>query len=145
MSASLEAFVDSNVLIYAVSDDDPGKQRRAREIVDRGFAKACYAISTQVMLEVYVNVTRKAKVNMSQTEGFEYIRALTEWPVVAMTPALVLAALGLAQRSGISPWDAAILETARQAGCRTVLSEDLSGAQVYNGIRVVNPFSETGS
>lgn len=141
MSASLEAFVDSNVLIYAVSNDHPAKQRRAREIVERGFAEACYAISTQVMLEVYVNITRKAQLNLPSGRAFEYVRAFTEWPVVAMTPHLALAALGRAQRSKISPWDAAILETARHAGCKTVLSEDLSDGQVYDDITVVNPFS----
>jgi len=37
MSVDLAAFVDSNVLVYAVSDDESAKQRRAREIVARGF------------------------------------------------------------------------------------------------------------
>lgn len=60
-----------------------------------------------------------------------------------MTPNLVLAALSLSQRSKISPWDAAILETARQAGGKTVLSEDLSNAQDYDGIAVENPFAAT--
>jgi predicted nucleic acid-binding protein len=143
MSASLLAFVDSNVLIYAVSKDSPEKQKRAREIVARGFTEGCFAISTQVMFEVYVNITRKARINLSASKAFEYVRALGEWPVVVMTPNLVLAALSLARRSKISPWDAAILETARQAGCKTVLSEDLSNAQVYEGIAVENPFSAT--
>jgi len=31
MSADLVAFVDSNVLVYAVSNDESEKQRRARE------------------------------------------------------------------------------------------------------------------
>jgi predicted nucleic acid-binding protein len=141
MSADLAAFVDSNVLVYAVSDDEPEKQSRAREIVARGFTEGCFAISTQVMLEVYVNVTQKAKIGLPPRDAFEYVRAFVEWPVVEMTPELVLAALGLAQRSRISPWDAAILEAARQAGCKTVLSEDLAAGGVYGGVTVENPFS----
>ncbi|HEX9945298.1 MAG TPA: PIN domain-containing protein [Thermoanaerobaculia bacterium] len=141
MSADLVAFVDSNVLVYAVSNDEPEKQTRAREIVARGFAEGCFAISTQVMLEVYVNVTRKAKIGLPARDAFEYVRAFAEWPVIDMTPELVLAALGLAQRSKISPWDGAILEAARQAGCKRVLSEDLGDGQVYGGITVENPFS----
>jgi len=140
MSGELAAFVDSNVLVYAVSSDEPEKQKVAREIVARGFTEGCFAISTQVMLEVYVNVTRKAKIGLPPREAFEYVRAFAEWPVIEMTPALVLAALGLAERSQISPWDATILETARQAGCRTVLSEDLGDGQAYGGIMVENPF-----
>ena len=142
MSADLAAFVDSNVLVYAVSDDEPEKQQRAREIVARGFTEGCFAISTQVMLEVYVNITRKSKIGLPPRQAFEYVRALAEWPVVEMTPELVLAALELAERSKISPWDAAILETARQAGCSKVLSEDLGDGQSYGGITVENPFRE---
>jgi predicted nucleic acid-binding protein len=145
MSADLLAFVDSNVLIYAVSRDDPAKHRRAREIVARGFTEGCFAISPQVMFEVYVNVTRKARINLPAGKALEYVRALAEWPVVVMTPDLVLAALNLARRAKISPWDAAILETARQARCRTVLSEDLADGGVYDGITVENPFSAISS
>jgi len=144
MSADRLVFVDSNVLVYAVSNDEPEKQRRAREIVAQGFTEGCFAISTQVMMETYVNVTQKAKIALPASEAFEYVRALGEWFVIEMTPELVLTALGLAQRSKISPWDAAILEAARQAGCKRVLSEDLGDGQVYGEITVENPFSGPG-
>jgi predicted nucleic acid-binding protein len=142
MNADLTAFVDTNVLVYAVSDNEPAKQSKARKIVARGFAEGCYAISTQVMLELYVNVTQKPRIGLSPTEAFEYVRALSAWPVVESSPELVLAALSLAQRAKISPWDAAILEAARQAGCTRVLSEDLGAGQTYSGVTVENPFSE---
>jgi predicted nucleic acid-binding protein len=141
MSADLIAFVDSNVLVYAVSDNEPEKQKVAREIVARGFTEGCFAISTQVMMETYVNITRKAKVGLPLRDALEYVRAFAEWTVVEMTPEMVVAALDLSQRSMISPWDAGILEAARQAGCRTVLSEDLGHSQVYGGITVQNPFT----
>jgi predicted nucleic acid-binding protein len=141
MSADLAAFVDTNVLVYAVSRDEPKKQKTAREIVTRGFTEGCYAISTQVMMEVYVNVTRKAKIGLSHREAIEYVRTLAEWPVIEVTPDTVLAALGLADRAQISAWDAAILEAARQAGCTRVLSEDLADGQSYSGIVVENPFA----
>ena len=48
MRGDLEAFVDTNVLVYAVSQDEPKKQERAKAIVARGFAEGCFAISTQV-------------------------------------------------------------------------------------------------
>jgi len=145
MSAELAAFVDSNVLVYAVSDDEPNKQATARAIVARGFAEGCFCISTQVMLEVYVSITRKARVGLPPSEALDYVRAFAEWPVVDMTPELVVAALGLAQRAKISPWDAAILEAARQAGCRHLLSEDLADGQSYGGVTVENPFAIQGT
>ena len=140
MRGEIAAFVDTNVLVYAVSTDDPGKQERARSIVERGFVEGCYAVSTQVLMELYVNVTRKTRIKLPPAEAFEYVHSLTEWHVVDMVPDLVLSALDLAERMRISPWDAAILEAARKAGCSLVLSEDLGAGQSYAGIRVENPF-----
>jgi len=54
----------------------------------------------------------------------------------------VQAALATCDRFRISYWDAAILEAARSLGCEVVLSEDLSDAVDYAGVRVVNPFRD---
>jgi len=140
MRGDLVAFLDSNVLVYAVSRNEPAKQRAARALVERGFAEGCFAISTQVLLEVYVNITQKAKIRLPAHEAFEYVKAFSEWPVVEMSRPLVFAALGLARHLQISTWDAAILEAAREAGCSRVLSEDLTSGRDYGGIRVENPF-----
>jgi predicted nucleic acid-binding protein len=50
MRGDLVAFLDSNVLVYAVSRNEPDKQRKAKALIDRGFAEGCFAISTQVLL-----------------------------------------------------------------------------------------------
>jgi predicted nucleic acid-binding protein len=140
MRGELAAFVDTNVLVYAVSTDEPGKQERARAIVARGFAEGCYAVSTQVLMELYVNITQKARIKLPAAQALEYVRSLTEWHVVDVVSDLVLSALVLADRMRISAWDAAILEAARTAGCGLVLSEDLGAGQSYAGVRVENPF-----
>lgn len=140
MSDELVAFVDTNVLVYAVSTDEPRKQSKAREIVERGFRDGCYAISTQVLMELYVNITRKARIQLPAARALEYVQSLAEWMVVELTPEMVLDALSLSARMQISAWDAAILEAARQAGCTRVLSEDLNAGQAYAGIRIENPF-----
>ncbi len=66
------------MLVYAVSNDEPEKKNRARKIVARGFAEGCHAISTQVMLELYVKITKKARIGLSPSEAFEYVRALSQ-------------------------------------------------------------------
>ena len=55
---------------------------------------------------------------------------------------VVHAALAICDRFRISYWDAAILEASRSLGCDVVLSEDLSDAVDYGGVRVVNPFRD---
>jgi predicted nucleic acid-binding protein len=134
------SFVDTNVLVYAVSRDEPEKQVKARAILERGFADGCYVISTQVLLELYVNVTQKAKIRLPPREALDYAKALTQWPVIETNTDLVLAAFALADRAKISVWDAAIVEAARVGGCRRVLSEDLGSGHSYGGVMVENPF-----
>jgi predicted nucleic acid-binding protein len=38
-------------------------------------------------------------------------------------------------------WDALIVEAARAAGCKRVLSEDLQAGQDFGGVTVENPFA----
>ena len=140
MRGELAGFVDTSVLVYAVCADPPAKQKKAREIVERGFVEGCFATSTQCLLELYDVLTRRAAIPLPHPQATDYLRALREWYVVEVDTDLVTAALGLAAREEISPWDAAILEAARRADCMRVFSEALPDGRVYEGIRVENPF-----
>jgi predicted nucleic acid-binding protein len=140
MSAEARLFVDTNVLVYAVAADEPKKQKTASAIVERGFAEGNLAISSQVLLEFYVTVTRKVEEPLGAEDALHLVTALSGWEVVSTTPELVLAALELSNRYQISPWDAAIIEAARTAGCERVLSENLGAGQVFAGVAVENPF-----
>jgi predicted nucleic acid-binding protein len=141
MKGELAAFVDTSVLVTALAADQPARQRQARAIVERGFVEGCFAISTQVLLEVYDILTRRAEVKLSAPEAADYVRALREWHVVEVDSDLVTAALALAEREGISPWDATILEAARRADCMRILTEALPAGRVIEGVRVENPFA----
>ncbi|HEY0512561.1 MAG TPA: PIN domain-containing protein [Thermoanaerobaculia bacterium] len=141
MKGELAAFVDTSVLVYAVCADHPAKQRQAREIVERGFIEGRFATSTQVLMEVYDILTRRAEVKLSAMEALDYVRALREWHVVEVDTDLVIAALSLAEREQVSPWDAAVLEAARRADCMRILSEALPAGRVVDGVRIENPFA----
>ena len=142
MSGEIEAFLDTNVLVYAVARDEPIKHGVARELIQQGFETGAYAVSTQVLLEFYVTATRKIAAPLSVDAALGFVRALGEWQVVPHTPDLVIAALELSVQMQVSPWDAAILEAARTIGCSRVLSEDLGHGTDYRGVRVENPFAE---
>jgi len=141
MKGELAAFVDTSVLVYAVAADQPAKQRVAREIVERGFVEGRFATSTQVLVEVYDILARRAEVKLPPMEALDYVRALREWHVVEVDTDLVTAALALAEREGISPWDATVLEAARRADCMRVLSDAFASGRVVEGVRVENPFA----
>jgi len=52
-------FVDSNILIYAHNADAGSKQQRAADRLTELWKSGTGLLSTQVLQEFYVNVTRK--------------------------------------------------------------------------------------
>ncbi len=132
-------FVDTNVLLYAISRDprERDKAERANEIL----AGRDVALSVQVLQEFYVQATRDSRTDrLSHEHAAKLVEAFLRFPVQETTTAVLLAALATRQRFGISYWDAAILEAGRALGCDRVLSEDLSDGEDYAGVRVENPF-----
>ena len=71
----------------------------------------------------------------------EFLRPLRTLPTQEITVELFETATEIKARFGISYWDAAILAAAKTLGCEAVYSEDLSQQQDYDGVRVMNPFS----
>ena len=132
-------FVDTNVLLYAISSRpaDVLKRLRARALLARGDL----VVSAQVLQEFYVQATRPSRPSpLSHAHAAGLVATFSRFPVQATTVELVHAALSTRARFGISYWDAAIIEAARAQQCVEVLSEDLSHGQRYNGVAVVNPF-----
>jgi predicted nucleic acid-binding protein len=133
-------FVDTNVLLYSISCDpaEQEKAKRANDILtDRDLA-----LSVQVLQEFYVQATRASRQDaIRHSQAVRLIESFRRFRVQNITDGVLMAALDARQRFQISYWDAAIIEAARLAGCSEVLSEDLSDAQDYAGIRVSNPFS----
>ena len=132
-------FVDTNVLLYAVStaDDERAKAEQARGILETGDL----GLSVQVLQEFYVQATRASKPErLTHEQASVLVESFLRFPVQEITVPLMAAALTSTARFQLSYWDAAVLEAARSLGCATVLSEDLSHGQDYDGVRVENPF-----
>jgi predicted nucleic acid-binding protein len=132
------AFVDTNVLVYAIDDADPVKRDRARE--ELGDATEQLVLSAQVLSEFYVVATRKLAKPLPEHDAAEAVRDLARLPVVVADAELVIAAIGLSQRAQISFWDAQIVAAAAAAGCDRLLTEDLSDGAELSSVRIENPF-----
>jgi predicted nucleic acid-binding protein len=133
-------FVDTNVLLYAISRQ-PGeadKTAMANEILTR----RDLALSTQVLQEFYVQATRPTRNDpLTHRQAADLVSAFSRFEVQDVTLELVQAAMAARERFTLSYWDAAIIEAARTLGCVEVLSEDLSDTQDYAGVTIVNPFA----
>lgn len=132
-------FVDTNVLLYAISrdPDERTKATRANELI----SSRDLCLSVQVLQEFYVQATRDSRADrLTHEQAAALVDSFRRFSVQETTVGVMLAAMDTRQRFGISYWDAAILEAARALGCEVVLSEDLSDSQDYAGVRVENPF-----
>jgi predicted nucleic acid-binding protein len=132
-------FVDTNVLLYSVSTAaaEQEKARIALKILD----ERDLALSVQVLQEFYAQATRESKTDrITHEQAAALVEAYLRFTVQETTVALMQVALETKQRFRISYWDAAVIEAARTLACDTVLSEDLSHGQDYDGVRVENPF-----
>jgi predicted nucleic acid-binding protein len=137
-------FVDTNILLYAVSTapDEQSKSRAALSALDN----EDLALSVQVLQEFYIQATRGARQDrLSHQQATLLIESFLRFPVQEMTLKLLQAALATKERFGVSFWDAAIIEAAREMGCDTILSEDLNHGQDYGGVKALNPFRTTRS
>lgn len=134
-------FVDSNVLIYANDVSAGIKREQARELVSRLWQQEAGCVSIQVLQEIYVNLTRKVPQPLDGDTASRIIADLSQWQVHSPEPPDLLAAIEIQQRNQISFWDAMIVRSASRLGCLRIWSEDLSSGQVYEGVRVENPFA----
>lgn len=130
-------FVDTNVLVYIFDDDSPRKQRIARELLDEEADRI--VLSTQVLSEFYVTVTRKLARPLSTDRAIDALDALCELPVHALGTEIVRLAVRRSVGSQVSYWDALIIETALAAGATVLLTEDLHDGQKFGDLRVANP------
>jgi predicted nucleic acid-binding protein len=135
---SARSFFDTNVLVYADDRSTPAKQRRALELVAEHRRVRTGVVSLQVLQEYFVTVTRKLRVDASVAR--RKVELLAELDVAAPDVADVLAAIDLHRLHEFSFWDALILRTAKQSGCRVLFSEDWQHGSEVDGVRIVNPF-----
>ena len=134
-------FIDTNILVYAATDQDPRKRDIARELINHSIEvnhDGC--ISTQVLQEFCNTMFRKSLRTREEIDGMlDYFRELVATDV---TIDLVRRAVAVKDEYGMQFYDALIVATAAKLGCLEIVSEDLNPGQTYCGVAVVNPFSQ---
>ena len=140
MTTAVRTFVDTNVLVYAHDLSETVRRPIAQARLEQLWEERAGVISAQVLQEFYNVVTRKMKPPMSPRAARQIISAYAAWPVVSPDAALIVAASVLAERHPISFWDALIVEAARRAGARRLLTGDMQAGRRLGGVLVENPF-----
>ena len=134
-------FVDTNVLIYAEDGAEADKQHSALAWIERLWRARSGRLSTQVLNEFYVNVTRKLKPAMPQGDARARVRRYAAgWNPWQIDHATVETAWAMEARHGLQYWDCLVLAAAQHSGCTLVLSEDMQHEGRYGAVQVINPF-----
>lgn len=130
-----KAFIDTNVVIYALGPNSAKTSRAAALLADSP------TISTQVLSETANVALKKLALPLSETDKLlAMLEAVCQVEIV--TPSTMYLALDIAERYGFSWYDSLIIATALKAECTLLYSEDLHHSQVIEGkLAIINPFS----
>ena len=136
----MNAFFDSNVVVYAHDRRDTRKQSRAIDLLAVHADDGTLTISTQVLAESYSILLRKRL--LKPEDALTALEALAVGRVVPADTASVMRGLLLSRRYQLSSWDGLIVQAALDAGCTTLFTEDLQAGQRFGDLEVVNPFGD---
>ena len=135
-----KVFVDTNIIVYAYDISAGEKHRKAVEIMKDIWSTGFGIISSQVLQEFFVNVTRKIAKPLSALTAKEIVKDLLKWKTVSINGEIILEAIDIHNEHKYSFWDSAIIAAAIEGGAGVLLSEDFSDKHQIKGMVIKNPF-----
>jgi predicted nucleic acid-binding protein len=138
-------FVDTNVLVYAYDADAGEKHQAARSHVQALWQNETGRMSTQVLQEFYVTVTRKLSRPLPRRTAREVITTYRAWPIHRPEVDDLVAASELEERHQLSFWDSLVIVSALRSGATSLLTEDLQDGQRFDGVEIVSPFRDVST
>ena len=139
-------LLDTNVLVYGFDGAEPEKQARALDVVARvgrpGPSGPAAALPAQALAEFARVATGRLRPPLPADEVYRQVGLYERaFPVVALTPAVVLEAVRGLRDHAFSYYDAQIWAAARLNQVPVVLSEDFASGSTVEGVTFVDPFA----
>jgi len=131
-------FIDTNILIYNVDNNDPKKKSISRSILRKITIEDNPVISTQVIQEFYVAITKK--LNIEPLLAKDIIHSFEHFEIVSVNINIIKEAIDCSIINRLSFWDSLIICAAENTKCEYLYSEDLNHGQIIRGVKIVNPF-----
>ena len=133
-------FIDSNVWIYLMTDDDPAKKKQAgtfvRDLINTGAA----IVSWQVINEVCRTlVCKKNKDESFVRLTIELICGSCE--IIDFSEHMLEIASDLRAQHSVSFWDSLVIAAALESDCDTLISEDMQDGRKFGRMAVRNIFA----
>jgi predicted nucleic acid-binding protein len=133
-------FLDTNILVYAFDASAGQKYEVAKNIVIDLWNTKEGVLSTQVLQEFFVSITRKIPKPMDVMSAKEIISDFLKWNIVINDENSLLEAIDIHIRYSYSFWDSLVIHAAVRSGAVLLLTEDLIDSQIINGVSIKNPF-----
>ena len=118
----MRTFIDTSVLVYAWDEADPAKKQQALSALDP--VADDLVLSTQVLNEFSVVVTRPGRILMSSDDAVRFVERLALSGVEPIDADLVLRAHRIHRDHGVSYWDSLMVAAASRAACERILTDD---------------------
>jgi len=136
----MNAFVDTNVLVYAADETLQADRKRwiARELLRTPGLR----ISVQVLNEFIASARHPRKLALSQTAEQDWLASWLRMSVIPLSLNLFVEALRVHQQYHFSHWDSLIVSAALASGSTVLYTEDLQHGQIIEGMEIINPFHE---
>ena len=141
---SVDALIDTNILVYRYDNRFPEKREIATRILRRGIVEGSVRVPHQAIIEFVAAVTRpiRGHVLLQQADALrEAEEFLRQFVVLYPNEAIVREAVRGCAAYQLSWFDAHMWAYAEYYGVPEILTEDFQHDRLYGSVRAVNPFA----
>jgi predicted nucleic acid-binding protein len=135
-------LIDTNILVYTFEPRDAARQEKAIALLIELEENGTGCLSVQCLAEFVNAVLAKKRLSIGETI-LQVERWQNSFPVFNLGVQIILEAARGVRDHGLSYYDAQIWAVARLNQIPVVFSEDFQDRQTLEGVRFVNPFSES--
>jgi len=133
-------FLDTNILVYAYDLDEKSKRQTAKAILADCWNDRSGVISTQVLQEFYVTLTRKLSSKLPASEARDVVSDFLPWSIYQIAPTDIGEASEIEDQYGYTFWDSLVITAARNSSAEVLYSEDMQDGQKLGDLKIINPF-----
>jgi len=131
--------LDTNILVYALRREAGERHEIAQRLVRSSKDQDC-VLTLQSLGELF-RVLTSAKIRVPPSEAAAIVRSLRDaMRVITPSEACLDEAMDAVIHHNWSFWDAMIWATAKQHGCRVLITEDGQSGRSLGGVTLLNPF-----
>ena len=135
----MRVALDTNILVYAEGFNGDDRQERAKAIISL-LGSDEIIVPIQVLSELFAVQIYKLRLPAATAE-INVARWAKAYTTIDTSGSVLASAMELAGRHRIAFWDAVVMASAAEAGCRELLSEDFQPGFTWRSVTIRNPFA----